>query len=143
MIGRLKFATLGIIYKRITFEGPIDIKCLEESKIYLMSVDFASNCKVESSGQSQIEIGNRVRIENNSTLLVGPCGKLTVGDNVFIGSYAMFEVFDSVEIGNDALIAPHFFLIDSDHGTDRSNLIRGQSGKHAPIKIVMSGSVEA
>jgi acetyltransferase-like isoleucine patch superfamily enzyme len=134
--GRLKFTILGIFYKRVTFEGPIDIKCLEESKIYLMGVDFGSNCMVQSSGQGEIEIGNNVKIRNNSTLLVGSCGKLRIGDNVFIGPYALCEAFDSIEIGNDTIIAANVFVIDGDHGTDGSMLIQRQStGKHSAVKI--------
>ena len=117
VFGRLKFTILGITYKRVTFEGPIDIKCFEESKICLIGVDFAGNCMVQSSGQGEIEIGNNVKIGNNSTIIVGSCGKLRIGDNVFIGSYALCEAFDNIEIGNDTMIAAHVFLIDGDHGT--------------------------
>jgi acetyltransferase-like isoleucine patch superfamily enzyme len=136
VFGRLKFTILGIAYKRVTFEGPIDIKCFEESKIYLKGVDFACNCMVQSSGQGEIEIGNNVKIGNNSMLIVGSCGKLRIGDNVFIGAYVLCEAFDNIEIGNDTMIAAHVFLIDGDHGTDGSMLIRRQStGKHSAVKI--------
>ncbi len=64
------------------------------------------------------------------------CGSLRVGKRVCIGHHCSIGVVDSVEIGDDCLIADLVDIRDHDHAFDRVDLPMSQQGLvSAPVKI--------
>jgi acetyltransferase-like isoleucine patch superfamily enzyme len=69
--------------------------------------------KVQQKGE--LHIGNRVRFWSTITtthLLVGPKGKLEIGDDCFING-ALLAAYFSIRIGSGVYLAPSAFITDS------------------------------
>jgi len=67
-----------------------------------------------------------------------PCNsqaKISVGARTTIGHYTFIFASESIDVGNDCLIAPFCYLVDSDHGTERKQLINRQPLKTKMIRI--------
>ena len=103
------------------------------------------------------KIGNRVFFEKNVGLLrypkniflgnnlvikegakICPCNTeatIHIGDNTTIGHHTFIFASNGISIGANCLVAPFVYLVDSDHGIERSKLINQQPNITAPIKI--------
>ena len=65
-------------------------------------------------------------------------GPIVIGNNVDIGNGTIIyssKNSGGVEIGDNSLIAAQSYIIDMNHGTDKSDLVRNQPNTVAPIKI--------
>ena len=71
-----------------------------------------------------VSIGSNSHIYHGVTFW-GP-GRINVGRNAEIGINTVIYSSESVEIGNDVLIAANCYIIDSNHGIRRGELIRNQ-----------------
>lgn len=102
-------------------------------------------------------IGKRVIIDNNVALMRYPkniflsdnliikegaricsCNEkaiIKIGANTTIGYHTFIFASASIEIGDDCMIAPFVYLVDSDHGIDKSERMNRQPNQTAPIKI--------
>jgi len=58
-----------------------------------------------------------------------------IGRNTTIGYYSMIFASDSISIGDDCLIAPFVYIVDSDHQIMRDQLINTQPNDTASIAI--------
>ncbi|WP_214709011.1 MULTISPECIES: acyltransferase [unclassified Exiguobacterium] len=96
--------------------------------------------------KSAIKIYGEVRLDNpniifgnNVSLYPGVQiwgnGMITLGDNVAIGKDTIIFAQESMTIGNDTSIAAQCYIIDSDHETSRSQLIREQPMQSESIFI--------
>lgn len=75
-----------------------------------------------------IKGGVRLCVCNNKAFI--KIGKnTTVGYNTFIFSS------EAISIGDDCMIAPNVYFVDSDHGTDRERLMNTQSNVTAAIEV--------
>lgn len=133
-VGKAKLWLLGVDFFQVSFEGPLNLFCSPKTHVFL-GASFSANCRVEVSGEGVLNLGGGVKVENDVSMIVGPKGRLIVGEGVFIGSHCLLESFDRIEIGKGSLIAPYVFMIDSDHGTKLGLPIQGQEGVHKPITI--------
>lgn len=68
-----------------------------------------------------IQFGDGVYVKSGAKLC--PCNekaKITVGENTTIGYNTMIFSSVNIQIGANCMIAPNVYVVDSDHGTDRS-----------------------
>ena len=83
-----------------------------------------------------------VRIEDNVVLKEGAricsCNenaKVHIGKNTTFGYHSFLFSSESIEIGNDCLIAPFVYIVDSDHNIEKEKRINEQPNSTAPVKI--------
>ena len=83
-----------------------------------------------------------VRIEDNVVLKEGAricsCNdhaKVHIGKNTTFGYHSFLFSSESIEIGNDCLIAPFVYIVDSDHNIEKEKRINEQPNNTAPVKI--------
>lgn len=60
---------------------------------------------------------------------------ITIGDNTTIGYHTYLFASAGIEIGANCLLAPFVYIVDSDHGIARDELINRQPNQTAPIRI--------
>lgn len=60
---------------------------------------------------------------------------IQIGKNTTVGYYTFIFASERIVIGNNCLIAPFVYIVDSDHGVDRNLLINQQANLTAPIDI--------
>ena len=82
-----------------------------------------------------ITLGNRVKLGKGIYLGVTPTGRLTVGNDTYIGRWTIILAECNVQIGNDCLIAPGCHLTDANHGIAPGELIRKQALTSSPVVI--------
>ncbi|MEH7073658.1 acyltransferase [Neobacillus drentensis] len=85
---------------------------------------------------SNVKIGKNVTIYPN--VMFWGDGEIVIGDNVDIGNDTI--IFSSksgggISIGNNVAIAAHCYIIDSDHGMNKKDLIRNQNLVSGKISI--------
>lgn len=64
-----------------------------------------------------------------------PKAAIHIGDNTTVGYYTFIFSSGQISIGDDCLIAPFVYIVDSDHGIRRDQRINQQSNLIAPVKI--------
>lgn len=80
-----------------------------------LGLDFTSKCI--SDHRSNIRIGNRCEIKG--TLQSFQDGKITIGNNLYMGYRSLIGAMDSISIGNDVIIASDVRIFDNNnHPTD-------------------------
>lgn len=83
---------------------------------------------------ARMSIGDEVSIGSNSQLIAE--GILSIGPNGFIGHGSTIVAAERICIGRDALIAEHVTIRDQDHRTDRLDLPYNKQGlATAPVSI--------
>jgi acetyltransferase-like isoleucine patch superfamily enzyme len=60
---------------------------------------------------------------------------IKIGKNTTIGYHTFIFASNSIKIGDNCLIAPFVYLVDSDHNINRNQLINQQSNISEPIGI--------
>ena len=83
-----------------------------------------------------INIGNDVILKQGCHIC--PCrveSKVSIGDRTTIGFYTLIYATDNISVGQDCMIAPFVYLVDSDHGLKRHELMNRQSNNTAAIRI--------
>ena len=61
--------------------------------------------------------------------------KISIGKNTTVGFHTFIFSSEKIEIGNDCLIAPFVYIVDSDHVADKGKPINQQGNITASIKI--------
>lgn len=75
-----------------------------------------------------IKIGSGSIVKNYCAICAcNPNSIIRIGSGCTIGDYSYIYASGSIEIGNNVLIAPFAYLVDSDHGIKPNELIRDQS----------------
>jgi acetyltransferase-like isoleucine patch superfamily enzyme len=84
----------------------------------------------------KITLGNRVLLKEGARLCpTNPAASIIIGDWTTIGYHTFIFASSRIEIGNNCLIAPFCYLVDSNHGTAAGALIREQPMEVKPIRI--------
>jgi acetyltransferase-like isoleucine patch superfamily enzyme len=83
-----------------------------------------------------------IQIEKNVVIKEGvricPCNidaKIKIGKNTTIGYHTFIFGSHSIEIGDDCLIAPFVYIVDSNHQIKKGMKINEQPNESAPILI--------
>ena len=83
-----------------------------------------------------IFIGNNVVIKEGAKICTcNENAKIHIGDNTTIGYHTFIFASDSITIGNDCLVAPFVYIVDSDHSIEKNALINEQPNINRPINI--------
>jgi acetyltransferase-like isoleucine patch superfamily enzyme len=83
-----------------------------------------------------VSMGRRVSLEDFVYLkVVDDNARLDLGDFVFIGRGAEFDVIQSVSVGDHTVIAPGCFVTDHNHGISSTERIDQQRGVASPVVI--------
>lgn len=83
-----------------------------------------------------IHIGNYAMIKAGARICA--CNEnavVRIGENTTFGYHSHLFASESIEIGDNCLIAPFVYFVDSDHGIEKHQLINQQPNQTAPIKI--------
>jgi len=64
-----------------------------------------------------------------------PYASVTIGERTTIGYHTFIFASERISIGNDCLIAPFVYIVDSDHGIDKEIPINQQPNQTASIII--------
>ncbi len=83
-----------------------------------------------------ISIGNQVVVKEGAKIC--PCNERSsvfIGDRTTIGYHTFIFASENIKIGNDCLIAPFVYIVDSDHGINREIPINQQPNQTDPIII--------
>jgi len=95
--------------------------------------------KLHTTWPNQVKIGNRCQFENDIVFKYDgtwkPGKSIIIGDNVFIGTKAEFNIRISISVGSNSLIASGCRFIDHDHGSKLGELIRTQAGPEKKIVL--------
>jgi acetyltransferase-like isoleucine patch superfamily enzyme len=85
---------------------------------------------------ANIEIGGDVIVKEGVRLCPAqPNALIKIGDNTSVGYHTFAFATTSIVVGNNCLIAPFCYLVDSNHGIRRQALIRDQEMVASPIVI--------
>lgn len=60
---------------------------------------------------------------------------INIGENTTVGYHSFMFASEKIEIGDNCLIAPFVYIVDSDHQIQKDKLINRQPNSTAPIKI--------
>lgn len=81
-------------------------------------------------------IGNRVILKEGVRICpTNPESTIEIGDWTTIGAHTFIYASYRISIGNNCLIAPFCYFVDSDHGIAEGKLIREQPMESLPITI--------
>lgn len=64
-----------------------------------------------------------------------PGPSIRIGNNVFVGRGAEFNIVGGLDVGDEALIASGCVFVDHDHGTDPGVPMKEQANKVQPITL--------
>jgi len=64
-----------------------------------------------------------------------PQAAIKIGNRTTIGNFTHIYASEKIVIGNDCMIAPFVYIVDSDHGTNLGSLMNQQENITAPIII--------
>lgn len=86
--------------------------------------------------REKMTIGPHVILKEGARLCVtNPSALLDIGSMTTIGYHTFIFANNNISIGKDCLIAPFCYLVDSNHGFKKGELIRRQVMSSAPIII--------
>jgi len=83
-----------------------------------------------------ITLGDDVIVKRGSQIC--PCrsqSSVSIGARTTIGFYTLIYATSEICIGQDCMIAPFVYIVDSDHGTRRGELMNRQPNQPAAILI--------
>lgn len=87
---------------------------------------FAKNISIEEN--VVIKEGVRICSCNNRA-------KISIGKNTTVGFHNFYFASDKIEIGDNCLIAPFVYIVDSDHQAKKKVLINQQPNTTSPVII--------
>ena len=70
--------------------------------------------------------------------LTGPrinAPRLVIGCDTYVNRFTMFDVSNSIEVGENCLIGPFCYITDHDHGTKRGAPMAAQPFIENPVRI--------
>lgn len=83
-----------------------------------------------------ISLGNSMVLKKGARIC--PCNEkatISIGDNTTVGYHTYMFASEKIEIGDNCLIAPFVYIVDSDHSIEKSLPINQQPNLTAPILI--------
>jgi acetyltransferase-like isoleucine patch superfamily enzyme len=94
------------------------------------------------SNVSILRYPHRVKLASNAVIKSGvhlcPCNQdshISIGCRSTVGFHTLLYATSSIEIGQDCMIAPFVYIVDSDHGTRADIKMNLQPNEAKPIRI--------
>jgi acetyltransferase-like isoleucine patch superfamily enzyme len=84
----------------------------------------------------RITIGSDVILKSGSHLC--PCNEsaaVSIGSRTTVGFHTLIYASGRIDIGEDCMIAPFVYIVDSDHGMSRKEPMNRQRNQAVPIRI--------
>lgn len=83
-----------------------------------------------------VRLGAHVMIKEGVRVCpTNPSALIQIGDWTTVGAHSFLYASKEISIGNNCLIAPFCYFVDSDHGIATGRLIREQPMESLPIKV--------
>ena len=71
-----------------------------------------------------VQIGNQVVLKEGARICsCNQNAKINIGENTTFGYHSFLFSSESIEIGNNCLIAPFVYIVDSDHNIEKGKFI--------------------
>jgi acetyltransferase-like isoleucine patch superfamily enzyme len=84
----------------------------------------------------RIRLGAYVMLKEGARLCpTNPGSRIEIGDWTTVGAHTFVYASAGISIGNNCLIAPFCYFVDSDHGFAAGKLIREQTMTAEPIRV--------
>lgn len=99
------------------------------------NVHFESNTKIFRYPENVHVLDDVIIKEGSRICACNENARISIGKNTTIGYHTFIFASESISIGNDCLIAPFVYLVDSDHSIERKYNINTQPNMTAPIFI--------
>lgn len=85
---------------------------------------------------ANISIGDDVVLKKGSQICAcNEHSKISIGNRTTVGFYTFIYASEEISVGNDCLIAPFVYIVDSDHSIAPDTLINLQPNQTAKIQI--------
>jgi acetyltransferase-like isoleucine patch superfamily enzyme len=92
--------------------------------------------RIRIKNPQRVSLGSAVAIRPYAFLNAnGSHGVIRLGAHSMVGEFCILNAVESIEVGEDTLIAPGCHLTDASHRIDAGTLIRQQGRDVAPIRI--------
>jgi acetyltransferase-like isoleucine patch superfamily enzyme len=95
-----------------------------------------------SLSSSLLRFPSQIRIKESAIIKAGvhlcPCNNkanIDIGARTTIGFYSFLYSSSSIVIGDDCMVAPFVYIVDSNHGISRNTLMNLQANEARPIII--------
>lgn len=88
-----------------------------------------SNVRIIVEKGAFLKIGKNVRIEHDTVIFCKKGSRLSIGDNTSTGHHTEISCYNSIEIGDDVIMAPYTYITDSNHSWG----LKGLSIKDQPM----------
>lgn len=83
-----------------------------------------------------LAIGDQVIVKEGARICpCNPAATISIGMNSTIGYHTFIFSSERIEIGDDCLIAPFVYIVDSNHGIEKQSRINRQANITAPVVI--------
>ena len=83
-----------------------------------------------------ISVNNLVVIKEGARICCcNEAAKISIGERTAIGYHTFVFASENIEIGTDCMIGPFVYIVDSDHGIDKSKPMNQQPNHTASITI--------
>jgi spore coat polysaccharide biosynthesis protein SpsF len=83
-----------------------------------------------------IHIGDQVVLKEGARICsCNAAAQIRIGARTTVGYYTLIFASERITIGDDCLIAPYAYFVDSDHGIARDQLINRQENVTRPIAV--------
>lgn len=121
LLDRFKEKFLRLYYKQL---------CIKKTKCKSRNITVLGKIVHNATN---VTLGNNVTLYPN--VMFWGDGEIIIGDNVDIGKDTIIFSHEKVVIGNNTSIAAQCYIIDSNHGIERRELIRKQPLNSKEINI--------
>ena len=99
------------------------------------NVYFDKNIAIQRFPQNVVIHDNAVIKEGSRICACNEEARISIGQNTTIGFHNFIFSSDQITIGDDCLIAPFVYIVDSDHQIKKGQKINEQENTTAPITI--------
>lgn len=124
--------------KHLTFTWQNRLRAFIQSKrLYSLGKDVHIDKRVEFMRfPKNISIGDEVVVKEGARIC--SCNEqatINIGERTTVGYHTFVFASTSIDIGQDCLIAPFVYIVDSNHKIDKKEFINRQPNEVAPIHI--------
>ena len=83
-----------------------------------------------------VQIGNQVVLKEGARICsCNQDAKINIGENTTFGYHSFLFSSESIEIGNNCLIAPFVYIVDSDHNIEKGNSLMNNPTVQPQLKL--------
>jgi len=107
---------LGGMGRGVAISRNVTLRCPERLTVGDHTLIDEYVCFDIKSAAASVRLGARNQIVQGARFETGYEGHVHLGDDCYVGAFAILNGFGGIEIGNNALIAGHCHIVSGDHG---------------------------